>query len=79
MISECGGRVGTPGQEQVVVVVEVPGLVAAPDDLVSLDPAQLGPVTLRHLVVTDTRHAAQGRGGLVIVPDQLSLGRLHGK
>ena len=62
-----------------VFLVEVPGLVSAPDDLVSLDPAQLGPVTLRHLVVPDTRHAAQGRGGLVIVPEQLSLGRLHEK
>ena len=50
-------------------LVEVPGLISAPNDLVSLDPAELGPVTLRHLVVPDTRHAAQGRGGLVIVPD----------
>ena len=79
MVSEGAGGVGSPGQQQVVVHVEVPGLVPGPNVLLGLDPAQLGPVTLRHPVVLDTRHAAQDLGSLPIVPDQLRLCRLHNK
>ena len=69
MVSECSGRVGPPGQQEVMLVVEVPGLVPGPDVLLSLYPAELGPVTLCHLEVPDASDATQGRGGLPIIPE----------
>ena len=80
MVPESPSSVGTPGQEKVMVIIEVLHLVPGPYFLLCLDPAELGPVAVCDLIILDPAHRAQEAGGrLAAVPEQLSLGGLQKK